>query len=250
MLFWRYCFTNIRMRNSLHIDVITGRKTRSRKKGVLRFPRFALEKTILHGGTRNPAAPQSALLEDTLKYLTPAKDVGITLERISSRLHKLDGIMEVNLLKPRLIYLRAPRLPKHSAIDPENSLPPKNNSAKLLNSQISNGMVPCNLLLSWCKPCSFCSLPIALGITPVNPFFPRFKAIKLLKLPTSAGILPLSLQSVSKRCSGEVERLPMDMGRMDPKGLPDSTILLKCPLSVNEEIKFDSSVEDSPVKLL
>ena len=136
------------------------------------------------------------------------------------------------------------RLLRHEGIDPESLLPSKTNSASLARWQSSSGNEPTNLLNARSKFWSFCSRPNVIGIGPVNLFPSNVKANKLLKLPIARGMLPIILQLAMRSIFKDMERLPIELGRIPSSGLPPKFKNLNFLQFAKEERKLNFEVED------
>ena len=68
---------------------------------------------------------------------------------------------------------------------------------------------------------------IVVGIGPTNSLFSRLRIFKLLELPIPIGVVPFTLQLDATNSSREVEKFPMEVGRVPLSGLSASTILFK-----------------------
>ena len=136
------------------------------------------------------------------------------------------------------------RLLKHEGIDPESLLPSKTNSASLARWQSSSGNEPTNLLNGRYKPWSFCSRANVIGIVPVNLLPSNVKANKLLKLPIARGMLPIILQLEMRSIFKDMERLPIELGRIPSSGLPVKPMSLNFLQFAKEERKLNFEVED------
>ena len=170
----------------------------------------------------------------------------IVICSMSLRLQKDEG-MEVNLLESQYNFWSLERLPQHAGISPKSLLWFKNNSTKFLSWQIPSGMDPLSLLCWRNKPWRLFIPLIVVGIGPTNSLFSRLRIFKLLKLTIPIGIVPFMLQLDTTNSSREVEKFPMEVGRVPWSGLSATTILIK-PQFVKDERKLNSRLEYSLAK--
>lgn len=70
------------------------------------------------------------------------------------------------------------------------------------------------------------------------------KVNKLLKLLIDGGMLPLILQLAMRSVSKDLERLPIELGRIPSSGLPVKPMSLNFLQFAKEERKLNFEVED------